>query len=38
MIQGLWDQQDEAIIGIKLVNADIGSENYGPMAVILPWW
>ena len=38
MIQVLWNQQAEAIIGIKLVNADADSYKYDPMAVILYWW
>ena len=38
MVQGLWDQQAEAIIYIKLGNADTDSYKYEPMAALLDWW
>ena len=38
MIRGLWDQQDEAIIDVKLDDADADSYKYDPMAELLAWW
>ena len=38
MIQGLWDWEVEAIIGIKLGNADEGSYKYEPMEALLDRW
>ena len=38
MIQGLWDQQDEAIIGAKLSNTDTNPYRFEPMGAILYWW
>ena len=35
MIQGLWDRQVEAIIDIKLGDADADSYTYKPMAALL---
>ena len=37
-IQGLWDQKANAIIDIKLGNADTDSYKHEPMAVLLDWW
>ena len=35
MIYGLWDRQVEAIIDIKIGNADADSYKYEPMAALL---
>ena len=37
MIQGLWDLQAEAIIDVKLENADLYPYKYEPMAALLAW-
>ena len=36
MVQGLWDRQVDAIINVKLGDADADSLNYEPMAALLP--
>ena len=38
MIRGLWDQQAESIIDVKLGTADTDSYQYDPMAALLTWW
>ena len=38
IIQCLWDQQADAIINIKLGDANADSYKYEPMVVILAWW
>ena len=38
MIQGLWYHQVEAIIGVKLGDADADSYQYEPMAALLSCW
>ena len=38
MIQGLWDRLLEAIIDVKLRDADADSYKYEPMKVLLDWW
>ena len=38
MIQGLLHQQAEAIIYVKLGNAEINSYKYDPMSVLLDRW
>ena len=38
MIWGLWDQQVESIIDVKLVNADADSYKYESMVELLDWW
>ena len=38
MIQGLWGRQAEAIIDIKLGNADVYSLKIEAMAALLAWW
>ena len=35
MIRGLWDRQFEAIIDVKLGDADVDSYKYEPMAAFL---
>ena len=37
MIRGLWDLQADAIIDIKLGDADTDSYKYEPMAALLAW-
>ena len=38
MIQGLWYQQDDSIIYIKLVDADVDSYKYDQMTALLYQW
>ena len=38
MIKCLWDQQDDAIIDVKIGNTDAYSYKYDPMAALLDWW
>ena len=38
MIRGLWDRQAEAIIDVKLGDADADSYKYEPTAALLAWW
>ena len=38
MIQGLWDRQVEAIIDVKLGDADADSYKYEPMSALLAGW
>ena len=38
MIQGLWVQQAESIIGVKLGDADADSYKYEPMENLLDCW
>ena len=38
MIRGLWDRYSEAIIGVKIGDADADSYRYEPMAALLAWW
>ena len=38
MIGGLWDFQVDAIIDVKLGDADVDTYNYDPMASILARW
>ena len=38
MIRGLCDQQVEAIIDVKPVNADVDYYKYGPITALLDWW
>ena len=38
MIRGLWDHQVEAIIDVKLGDADVDSYKYESMAALLAWW
>ena len=37
IIRGLWDQQAEAIIDVKLGDADTDSYKYYPMISLLTW-
>ena len=38
MIQGLQDQQSEAIIDVKLSDSDVDSYKYEPMVVLMYMW
>ena len=38
MIWGLWGQQDEAIIDVKIGDSDADSYRYEPMSALLDWW
>ena len=38
MIQGLWDRKFDAIIDVKLGDADVDSYKYEPMADLLARW
>ena len=38
MVQGLWDRQIEAIIDVKIGDADADSYKYEPMASLLARW
>ena len=38
MVQGLWDRQVDAIIDVKLGDADVDSYKYEPMADLLARW
>ena len=38
MILGLWDRQVEAVIDVKLSEAEIDSYIFDPMAALLAWW
>ena len=38
MIQGLWDRQTDAIIDVKIGDADMNSYKYEPMAELLDRW
>ena len=38
MIQGLWDQQADAIIDVKLCDADADYYKYEPMVALLDRW
>ena len=38
MVLGLWYQQSEAIIDVKLGNYDANSCKCAPMAALLTWW
>ena len=38
MIRGLWDRQADAIIDVKLGNADADSYKYEPITALLAWW
>ena len=38
MVQGLWDRQVNAIIDVKLGDADADSYKYEPMTALLAWW
>ena len=38
MIRGLWDLQVEAIIYVKLGDADSDSYKYEPMATLMSRW
>ena len=37
MIRGLWGQKSEAIINVKLGNADMDSYKFDPMATLQAW-
>ena len=38
MIRGLWDRQFDAIIDVKLVDADANTYKYDPMKSLLARW
>ena len=38
MIQIWWYRKSEAIIGVKIGNADADSYKYEPMTALLDWW
>ena len=38
MVQGLWDRQVDAIIDVKIGDADADSYKYEPMAALLAQW
>ena len=38
MVRGLWDFQVDAIIDVKLGDAEADSYNYEPVAALLAWW
>ena len=38
MIKGLWYQQDESIIDVKLGDVDTDYYKYEPMEALLVWW
>ena len=38
MTQGLWDQQSEAIIDVRIGNTDADSYKYESMEELLDWW
>ena len=38
MVRGLWGQQDDAIIDVKLGNADADSYKYETMTALLALW
>ena len=38
MIQGLWDRQFDAIIDVKLGDANAGTYKYDPMTSLLARW
>ena len=38
MIRGFWDRQAEAIIDVKLGDADADSYKYEPMTALLAQW
>ena len=38
MILGLWDRQAEAVIDIKISEADTYSYRFEPMEALLDWW
>ena len=38
MVRGLWDRQVDAIIDVKLGDADADSYKYEPMAALLDRW
>ena len=38
MIRGLWDLQADAIVDIKLGDADTYSYKYWPVVALLAWW
>ena len=38
MVQGLWDLQVDAIIAVKLDEADADSYKYEPMTALLARW
>ena len=38
MIQGSWYQQDDAIVDVKLGDADTYSYKYEVMVSLMAWW